>query len=76
MHQHPEYHGEHEQYVLIVQLANGLLKERQIGDEFNPDDLPALASALDLTEQDLDTFREDVETVSADLDALARSLSS
>lgn len=76
MHQHPEYHGEHEQYVLIVQLANGLLKERQIGDEFNPDDLPALASALDLTEQDLDTFREEVETVSADLDALARSLSS
>jgi HD-like signal output (HDOD) protein/prolyl-tRNA editing enzyme YbaK/EbsC (Cys-tRNA(Pro) deacylase) len=76
MHQHPDYHGEHEQYVLMVQLANGLLKERQIGDEFNPDDLPALASALNLTEQDLDTFREDVESVSADLDALARSLSS
>jgi HD-like signal output (HDOD) protein len=76
MHQHLDYHGEHEQYVLMVQLANGLLKERQIGDEFNPDDLQALAAALNLTEQDLDTFRDEVEGVSADLDALARSLSS
>jgi len=76
MHQHPDYHGEHEQYVVMVQLANALLKERQIGDEFNPDDLDALAEALNLTEQDLDTFRDEVEQVSADLDALARSLSS
>lgn len=76
MHQYPDYHGEHEQYVLMVQLANGLLKERRIGDEFNPDDLSSMALALDLTEQDLDRFREDVERVSADLDALARSLSS
>jgi HD-like signal output (HDOD) protein/prolyl-tRNA editing enzyme YbaK/EbsC (Cys-tRNA(Pro) deacylase) len=76
MHQRLDYHGEHEQYVLMVQLANGLLKERQIGDEFNPDDLQALAAALNLTEQDLDTFRDEVEGVSADLDALARSLSS
>lgn len=76
MHQHPDYHGEHEQYVLMVQLANGLLKERQIGDEFNPDDLESLAAALNLTARDLDTLREDVERVSADLDALARSLSS
>jgi len=76
MHQHPDYHGEHEQYVLMVQLANGLLKERNIGDEFNPDDLPALAESLGLTEQDLDTLRDEVEQVSGDLDALARSLSS
>jgi HD-like signal output (HDOD) protein/prolyl-tRNA editing enzyme YbaK/EbsC (Cys-tRNA(Pro) deacylase) len=76
MHQHPDYHGEHEQYVLMVQLSNGLLKERQIGDEFNPDDLPALAAALNLSEQDLDAFRDEVERVSEDLDALARSLSS
>lgn len=76
MHQHPDYHGEHENYVLMVQLANGLLKERQVGDEFNAEDLPALAAALNLTEQDLDGFREEVERVSADLDALAGSLSS
>jgi HD-like signal output (HDOD) protein/prolyl-tRNA editing enzyme YbaK/EbsC (Cys-tRNA(Pro) deacylase) len=76
MHQHPDYHGEHERFVLMVQLANGLLKEREIGDEFNPDDLPSLASGLGLSEQDLDTFRGDVERVSADLDALAKSLSS
>jgi len=76
MHQHPGYHGEHEHYVLMVQLANGLLKERRIGDEFNPDDLQPMASALNFTDQDLDTFRDEVERVSPDLDALARSLSS
>ena len=76
MHQHPDYHGEHEHYVWMVQLANGLLKERQIGDEFNQDDLEGLAVALDLKNQDLDSLREEVEQVSADLDALARSLSS
>lgn len=76
MHQHPDYHGEHEHYVLMVQLANGLLKERRIGDEFNPDDLESLAVALNLTDQNLDTLREEVEQVSDDLDALARSLSS
>jgi HD-like signal output (HDOD) protein/prolyl-tRNA editing enzyme YbaK/EbsC (Cys-tRNA(Pro) deacylase) len=76
MHQHPLYHGEHEHYVLMVQLANGLLKERQIGDEFNPDDLEALAAALGLKNQVLDSLRENVEEVSADLDALAMSLSS
>ena len=76
MHQQPDYHGEHEQYVKMVQLANGLLKERQIGDELNPDDLESLAVALNLSEQDLEATREDVDRVSADLDALARSLSS
>jgi len=76
MHQHPDYHGEHEYYVRMVQLANGLLKERQIGDEFNPDDLGALAAALGLKNQELDSLREEIEQVSADLDALARSLSS
>lgn len=76
MHQHSLYHGEHEHYVLMVQLANGLLKERHIGDEFNPDDLEALAGALGLKNEVLDSLRENVEEVSADLDALARSLSS
>jgi HD-like signal output (HDOD) protein/prolyl-tRNA editing enzyme YbaK/EbsC (Cys-tRNA(Pro) deacylase) len=76
MHQHPDYHGEHEHYVSMVQLANALLKERHIGDEFNQDDLETLAAALGLNNQDLDSLREEIEQVSADLDALARSLSS
>ncbi|MDI9246107.1 HDOD domain-containing protein [Marinobacter sp. CHS3-4] len=76
MHQHSDYHGDHEHYVLMVQLANALLKERQIGDEFNPDDLDSLSEGLSLSPQDLDNLREEVEQVSADLDALARSLSS
>ena len=63
MHQHPEYQGEHQPYVEMVQMANGLLKERQIGDEFNPDDLEYLAESLGLTEPDLETVREDIERV-------------
>ena len=76
MHQHPDYQGEYQPYVAMVQLANGLLKERQIGDEFNPDNFEPLAASLGLAEPDLETVRADVEQVSVDLDALARSLSS
>ncbi|WP_166269048.1 HDOD domain-containing protein [Marinobacter caseinilyticus] len=76
VHQHADYHGEHEQYVLMVQLANCLLKEKGIGDEFNEDDLPAISMRLGLLDEDLEEFREAVEAVSADLDALAHSLSS
>lgn len=76
MHQSADYHGEHESFVILVQLANSLLKERHIGDEFNPDDPGEHAAMLHLTDQDLDDLREEVERVSAELDALARSLSS
>ncbi|MEX0605456.1 MAG: HDOD domain-containing protein [Marinobacter sp.] len=74
VHQRPDYHGEHEQYVLMVQLANGLLKESGIGDEFNPDDLDRLCQRLGLTENDLKSIRAAVTAVAPDLDALARSL--
>jgi HD-like signal output (HDOD) protein len=74
VHQRPDYHGEHEQYVLMVQLANGLLKENSIGDEFNPDNLAKLCQRLGLIESDLESFRAAVSAVAPDLDALARSL--
>ena len=76
MHQQEGYHGEHEQYVLMVQLANGLLKERGIGDEFNPDDVASLASSLGLSEGDVARLNEEIDSVSGELDALALSLSS
>jgi HD-like signal output (HDOD) protein/prolyl-tRNA editing enzyme YbaK/EbsC (Cys-tRNA(Pro) deacylase) len=76
MHQQSGYHGEHDQYVLMVQLANGLLKERGIGDEFNPDDLPALAAALGLDDAALAALGADIDGVAGELDALAASLSS
>ncbi|MBO6849840.1 MAG: HDOD domain-containing protein [Marinobacter sp.] len=76
MHQQSGYHGEHDQYVLMVQLANGLLKERGIGDEFNPDDLPALAAALGLDAAALAAIGADIDGVAGELDALAASLSS
>ncbi len=76
MHQQAGYHGEHEQYVLMVQLANGLLKERGIGDEFNPDDVASLASSLGLSEGDVARLNEEIDSVSGELDALALSLSS
>lgn len=76
MHQQEGYHGEHERYVLMVQLANGLLKDRGIGDEFNPDDVVALASSLGLSEGDIARLNEEIDSVSGELDALALSLSS
>ena len=76
MHQQAGYHGEHEPYVLMVQLANGLLKERGIGDEFNPDDIVSLASSLGLSEGDVARLNEEIDNVSGELDALALSLSS
>ncbi len=76
MHQKAGYHGEHEPYVLMVQLANGLLKERGIGDEFNPDDIVSLASSLGLSEGDIARLNEEIDNVSGELDALALSLSS
>ncbi|PSF10676.1 histidine kinase [Marinobacter fuscus] len=74
MHQHPGYRGEHQDYVQMVQLANALLKERGIGDELNPDDIPELAAALELDDSVLERVQQDIEQVSADLDTLASSL--
>ncbi|NMT64176.1 HDOD domain-containing protein [Marinobacter orientalis] len=76
MHQQQGYQGEHENYVLMVQLANALLKEKGIGDEFNPDDLTALALPLGLSDSDITILSEEIGRVSGDLDALALSLSS
>ncbi|NWO07794.1 MAG: HDOD domain-containing protein [Alteromonadaceae bacterium] len=75
MHQHLGYRGEHEHYVWLVQLANGLLKEQGIGDEFNPDDIDSLAGALGLPASALDRARDEMARVAADLDDLASSIS-
>ncbi|WP_372964755.1 HDOD domain-containing protein [Marinobacter sp.] len=76
MHQHMGYHGEHEEYVVMVQLANALLKEQGIGDEFNLDNIPELAESLGLELSDLELVMQEVEQVASDLDVLASSLAS
>ncbi|WP_375193053.1 HDOD domain-containing protein [Marinobacter sp.] len=76
VHQQPGYHGEHEHYVVMVQLANALLKERGIGDEFNPDDVPAMLDQLGLGPDIIGDLTSDMDRVAPDLDALANSLSS
>lgn len=76
MHQQSGYQGSHDQYVLMVQLANGLLKARGIGDEFNADDQSGLAMSLGLDEAMLEALDADIDRVAGELDALAASLSS
>ena len=76
VHQQSGYHGEHENYVLMVQLANALLKDRGIGDEFNPDDVPSLLEGLGLQPDVVEELNSELERVAPDLDALANSLSS
>lgn len=74
VHQQPGYQGEHENYVMMVLLANALLKERGIGDEFNPDDIPALMQKLKLEPLVLDELTAEIDLVAPELDALASSL--
>ncbi|MGC8121661.1 HDOD domain-containing protein [Marinobacter sp. VGCF2001] len=76
MHQHIGYQGEHEAYVQMVQLANALLKERGIGDEFNADDIPALVESLGLGPHVPERVQKDIDQVASDLDVLASSLAS
>ncbi|MCG8518230.1 MAG: HDOD domain-containing protein [Pseudomonadales bacterium] len=74
VHQQLDYHGDHENYVLMVQLANAMLKEQGIGDEFNPEDTAPLLARLGLDDSDLNRLNQEMERVSGDLDTLARSL--
>ncbi len=76
MHQYPGYHGDHENYVKMVQLANAMLKSRNIGDEFNPDNMDSLLEGLGLTQGQLSDLEVRIDEVAPDLDALALSLSS
>lgn len=76
VHQQSDYEGEHKTYVTMVRLANGLLKEKGVGDEFTPDDIERLADQLGLDTGNLDRLRDEVDEVSDDLDSLAHSLSS
>lgn len=75
VHQQLDYRGEHENYVLMVQLANALLKEKGVGDEFNPDDIDTLAQRLGLTADKVEQLKEQMTRVANDIDDLAHSLS-
>jgi HD-like signal output (HDOD) protein len=74
MHQRAQYRGEHQLYVNAVMLANALLKDIGIGDEFVPDDISALAAALGLKQSNLEQALAEVADVADDLDAMAAAL--
>ncbi len=70
VHQNPQYHGDHETSVLMVQLANALLRERGIGDEFNTALAEPVAARLGLRPEQLAELREEAGRVAEDLDML------
>ena len=74
VHQQPGYQGEHGDYVHAVQLANIILKQQGIGDEFNEEDPLPVAQSLGLDEDDLAALIESAEAVALELDALAHTL--
>jgi len=74
VHQQSGYQGEHENYVMMVQLANALLKKRGIGDEFNLDDIPVLVQRLELEPVVIEELEAEINQVAPELDALALSL--
>lgn len=74
VHQHANYRGEHLAYVTTVQLANGMLKRRGIGDEFDEQDLNSAMAVLGLGDEALERLFETVDDASAELDVLADSL--
>ncbi|WP_111497494.1 MULTISPECIES: HDOD domain-containing protein [Marinobacter] len=74
MHQRMAYEGDHADYVHMVQLANALLKDKGIGDEFNPDDVDTLAASLEFGDADIERLMTTTEEVARELDDLARSL--
>lgn len=74
MHQQLEYDGTDALYVAAVQLANGLLKRREIGDEFDEQDVAPLANRLGLSDEALEGLVQASEEASDQLDALAGSL--
>ncbi|MFW5823764.1 MAG: HDOD domain-containing protein [Marinobacter sp.] len=76
MHQQAHYEGDYKACVVMVRLANALLKEKGVGDEFNPDDTDGLARELGLDAASLTRLRDEVDQVADDLDSLAHSLSS
>lgn len=74
MHQHPGYDGTDSAYVNAVQLANALLKQQGIGDEFNEQDITPLVIKLGLDDLALEALARASEDAADELDALAGSL--
>lgn len=74
MHQRRGYQGAHRQYVLMVLLANVLLRPLGIGDEFHEEDPAPLLQELGLDPAESVQLAQEVEQVAADLDGLAASL--
>lgn len=72
-HQNTEYQGEHEAVVVLVQLANSLLKDFGIGDELTPEDPLFHARRLGLDGAVVFEVFDQIRRVSSEIDQAAPS---
>jgi HD-like signal output (HDOD) protein len=70
-HQHPGYEGPHQDYIVLVQLANCLLKELQLGDDLKPDDPVYYSRRLGIDSALVFEIFEQLKASSASIDQIA-----
>ncbi|AZZ93668.1 HDOD domain-containing protein [Hahella sp. KA22] len=73
-HQVKDYHGPYEDYVLLIQLSNCLLKELELGDDQVPDDPVYYAKRLDIQPEIVFEVFEQLKQSSDSLNQLASQM--
>ncbi|MCH8497078.1 MAG: HDOD domain-containing protein [Marinobacter sp.] len=74
LHQAAGQQSENADYVSIVRLANALLKQRGIGDEFDDESPAPWLAELALDDNKLELIQQALERAAVDLDQLAQAM--